>query len=91
MVLVNSLGQQETAEKFAHLWFDGMARFHRVKDPDTWQFDEQHVIAYLRSKLSTRMSTGKRPKIIEGLRCEAEWAASAFWSIRFRRGLMFFL
>ena len=37
MVFVNSLGQQETAEKFAHLWFDGMARFHRVKDPCTWE------------------------------------------------------
>ncbi|MFY8201206.1 MAG: integron integrase [Pirellula staleyi] len=67
MVFVNGLGQQETAEKFAHLWFDGMARFHRVKDPCTWEFDEQHVIAYLRSKLSTRMPTWKRLKIIEGL------------------------
>jgi hypothetical protein len=45
MVFVNSLGQQETAEKFAHLWFAGMARFQRVKDRCTPEFDEQHVIA----------------------------------------------
>jgi hypothetical protein len=91
MVFVNSLAQQETVEKFAHLWFAGMAKFHRVKDPCTWEFDERHVIAYLRSKLSTRMPTWKRLKIIEGLRCEAEREASAFWSIRFCRGLMSFL
>ena len=67
MVFVESLGQQETAEKFAHLWFAGMAKFHRVKDPSSWDFDEQHVIAFLRSKLSTKMPTWKRPKIIEGV------------------------
>ncbi len=39
MVFVKCLGQKETVEKFAHLWFNGMARFHRVKDPRTWQFD----------------------------------------------------
>ena len=67
MVFVESLGQQETAEKFAHLWFAGMAKFHRVKDPSSWDFDEQHVIAFLRSKLSTKMPTWKRLKIIEGV------------------------
>ena len=89
MVFVNSLGQQETSEKFAHLWFDGMARFHRVKDPCTLEFDEQQVTACLRFKLSTRMPTWNRLKITKGLSVKPSGMRALFASIRFCPGLMF--
>lgn len=31
-------------EDWARIWFDQLARFHRVYQPESWQFTEQHVI-----------------------------------------------
>jgi integron integrase len=60
-------GRQEAAEKYARLWFASLSNFHRVKDPAVWDFDEAHVIAFLRSKLQAGMPTWKRLRIVEGL------------------------
>jgi len=67
MVYVQSPGQQETDEKFGHLWFASLARFHKVRNSHTWDFDNDHVIEFLRSKLSEKMPTWKRLKIVQGL------------------------
>ena len=67
MVYVQSPGQQETDEKFGRLWFASLARFHKVRNSHTWDFDNDHVIEFLRSKLSERMPTWKRLKIVQGL------------------------
>ena len=67
MVYVQSQGQQETDEKFGRLWFASLARFHKVRNSHTWDFDQDHVIAFLRSKLSEKMPTWKRLKIVQGL------------------------
>mgnify|MGYP006388724949 CR=1 FL=1 len=58
MVYVESPGKQETDEKFGRLWFASLARFHRVKDPLSWDFDETHVIEFLKSKDKERMPGG---------------------------------
>jgi len=64
---VQSPGQQETDEKFGRLWFASLARFHKVRKSHTWDFDNDHVIEFLRSKLSEKMPTWKRLKIVQGL------------------------
>jgi len=58
---------QETDEKFGRLWFASLAKFHRVSDPTTWDFDEQHVIAFLRSKVKKNVPAWKRLKIVQGV------------------------
>ncbi len=67
MVYVESPGKQETDEKFGRLWFASLARFHKVKDPLTWDFDETHVIEFLKSKVKEKMPIWKRLKIVQGL------------------------
>ena len=58
---------RDSKEKFARIWLDNLAKFHGIAEPATWQFDEQHVIALLRSKLKAGMPTWKRLKAVEGL------------------------
>ena len=60
-------GRDESCEKFARLWFDGLTRFHRIDNAAVWEFNESHVRAFLRSKLEKGMPTWKRIKIVEGL------------------------
>lgn len=60
-------GRQELAEKYSRVWFTGMAKFHGVPHPETWEFDETHVIAFLRSRLQQGMPTWKRLKAVEGI------------------------
>lgn len=67
MVLATASGTRSTEESFAYLWFNAMARFHRVKDPETWQFTEEDVIAYLKSKVKQKTPIWKRIKIIQGI------------------------
>ena len=67
MVYIESPNKQETDEKFGRLWFASLARFHRVKNPLTWDFDETHVIEFLMSKIKEKMPTWKRLKIVQGL------------------------
>ena len=62
MVYVQSPGQQETDEKFGRLWFASLASFHKVRNSHTWDTDNDHVIEFLRSKLSEKMPTWKRLK-----------------------------
>ena len=54
-------------EGYAKQWFASLARYHRIAQPTTWEFTEQDVIAFLRSKLKQQMPTWKRLKIVEGL------------------------
>ena len=54
-------------EKYARLWFAGLVKFHNIKDAANWEFDEKHVISFLREKLAAKMLTWKRFKIVEGL------------------------
>jgi hypothetical protein len=63
----NEGGSKKDPEFYARLWFDALARFHRVGDPGNWQFTEQDVIDFLRSKLKQGMPTWKRLKIVEGI------------------------
>lgn len=52
---------------WAKIWFDQLARFHRVYQPEHWQFTEQDVIEFLRSRLKAGMPAWKRLRIVEGL------------------------
>ena len=84
MVYVQSPGQQETDEKFGRLWFASLASFHKVRNSHTWDFDNDHVIEFLRSKLSEKMPTWKRLKIAT---CTIEMGKTGKLSLRaFRRG-----
>jgi Phage integrase, N-terminal SAM-like domain len=69
MVQVDKMDRQQATEKYAKLWFEGLAKFHQIKEPAVWVFTEEHVTAFLRSKLKTGMPTWKRLKIVEGLIC----------------------
>jgi len=60
-------GREESREKYARLWFDGLSRFHRVDNAAVWEFDEFHGRAFLRTKLEKGIPTWKRIKIVEGL------------------------
>src|SRR5690606_37525161 len=52
---------------WASIWFAKLARFHRANQPEHWQFTEQHVIEFLRSRLKLGAPAWKRVKIVEGL------------------------
>jgi len=67
VVYAQSPGQQETDEKFGRVWFASLARFHKVRNSHSWDFNQDHVIAFLRFKLSEKMPTWKRLKIVQGL------------------------
>ena len=60
-------GPKKDREFYARLWFSALAQFHQVNEPGNWQFTEQHVIDFLRSKLKQGMPSWKRLKIVEGL------------------------
>jgi len=59
--------REESREKYARFWFDGLSRFHRIENAAVWEFDEAHVRASLRSKLEKGMPTRKRIKSVEDL------------------------
>ncbi len=59
--------RQDTDEKYSRMWFAALAKFHHVKEPSIWQFDDKDVIEFLRSKVSEGMPTWKRLKIVQGL------------------------
>lgn len=60
-------GQGSGQEDWASIWFGKLARFHRIKQPEHWQFTEQHVIDFLRSRLKAGTPAWKRLRIVEGL------------------------
>ena len=62
-----SSGFLSTEESYALFWFRSLARFHRIRNPEQWQFNEKDVIAFLRSKLAEKTPTWKRIKIVQGL------------------------
>ena len=41
-------GREESREKYARFWFDGLAKFHRIENAAVWEFDEFQVRAFLR-------------------------------------------
>jgi integron integrase len=67
MSFAQSPGKQESNEKFGRVWFAALARFHKINTPQSWDFDESHVIQFLKSKLDEKMPTWKRLKIVQGL------------------------
>lgn len=52
---------------WANIWFEKLARFHRVYQPQHWQFEEHHVIEFLRARLKAGVPAWKRLRIVEGL------------------------
>lgn len=52
---------------WARFWFGQLANHHRVHDPAKWEFTEEDVIAFLRSKLKAGMPAWKRVLIVKGL------------------------
>jgi len=60
---------EDTDEKYAHLWFASLCKFHIIPDNESqqWNFDEKHVLAVLRDKLAKKTPTWKRLKIVHGL------------------------
>jgi hypothetical protein len=59
--------REDKSEFYARQWFASMAKFHRVNNPATWEFTEDHLIAFLRFKLKQKLPTWKRLKIVEGV------------------------
>jgi len=57
-------GREESHEKYARLWFDGLSGFHRIENAAVWELDEFYVRAFLRSKLEKGMFTWKLSKIV---------------------------
>ena len=51
---------EDTDEKYAHLWFASLCKFHIIPDNQSqqWNFDEKHVLAFLRDKLAKRRRLG---------------------------------
>ncbi len=56
-----------SGENWANIWFEKLARFHRVYQPQHWQFDEKPVVEFLQSKLKAGVPAWKRLRIVEGL------------------------
>lgn len=55
--------------KWSRIWFNKFAAFHNIKpeSAEHWDFTEDQVIAYLRSKRDTKTPAWKRLKILQGL------------------------
>lgn len=56
-----------SADDWGPIWFEKLAQFHRVQQPAIWDFDEQHVIDFLRARLRSGAPAWKRLRIVEGL------------------------
>ena len=61
--------QQKSREQWAKIWFTKLREFHLRNGRENWQFDADHVIMFLRAKLTAGMPGWKRLKIVEGLIC----------------------
>jgi hypothetical protein len=64
---LRSTTKEDKDEKFAKIWFQALARFHRVPPLVSWHFNREQVLAYLRDRLSNGVPTWQRLKIVEGL------------------------
>jgi len=64
---VSQDSQVRTPDEWAAFWFAALAQFHQVGKAADWQFDERHVISFLRAKLKANVPAWKRLKIVEGL------------------------
>lgn len=49
------------------VWHSKLCQFHRKPNDGTWNFNEQHVIAFLKHRVKQRVPAWKRLKIVEGL------------------------
>ena len=49
---------EDKDEKYAHLWFASLCKFHNIPDNASpqWDFDVKHVLAFLRAKLADKMT-----------------------------------
>ena len=46
--------REESREKYARFWFDGLSRFHRIENAAVWEFDEFQVRAFFAFKAGKR-------------------------------------
>ena len=53
--------------KWARIWFQQLASFHRRSDDANWEFSADDVIAFSRSKLQRGMPAWKRLKMVQSL------------------------
>ena len=58
---------KRSREEWGKIWFTQLAQYHQGDLGRDWHFDEEHVIAFLRSKLKAGVPAWKRLKAIEGL------------------------
>lgn len=56
-----------SGDAWGPIWFEKLAQFHRVQQPAIWDFNEQHVIDFLRARLRSGAPAWKRLRIVEGL------------------------
>ena len=56
-----------SADDWAGIWFDKLARHHRVRDPRQWQYTVTDVKWFLNSRLKAGDPAWKRLKIVEAL------------------------
>ena len=60
-------GRTERELKWAKIWFNHFASFHRRRGQTDWQFTADDVIAFSRSKLKAGAPAWKRLKMVQGL------------------------
>lgn len=64
----SKMPQAEQQLKWARIWFKQFAKFHQFKGADSeWDFTEDLVVQFLRSKLQMNVPAWKRMKILEGI------------------------
>ena len=67
MNLYTKAGHAETELKWARIWYNNLAGFHRHAGDSSWEFTVDEVIAFLRSKRDQGLPAWKRMSIIRGL------------------------
>jgi hypothetical protein len=55
------------AEKYAKIWFTHLTKFHKVPPSNSWNYEKDHVVDFLRDRKDSGVSTWKRLKIVQGL------------------------
>jgi len=65
--VAKGMGFVKQEAKYANLWFASLARFHKIQQPTSWEFEDQDVIQFLRAKFVEKVPAWKRLEIVEGL------------------------
>ena len=56
-----------TQDDWARIWFSKLAKFHKIHDAKKWWFQQDDVVAFLKSKVKAGVPAWKRLKVVEGL------------------------